>query len=220
ILPYLLTIVFLWNNNPAIAQMPDYHVQVFNEEDGIHASKIIDMTMDDNNFLWLLYSDRVCRFDGKRIKEFKIEEDRLVSIEKDRKNMIWANSGSALYRFKNDKEGFLPVKTDTASQPQLISMVELPGTERRLLTESNDGDVSGNHGMRDAWVFKLDNAFSILWQKTHGGTADDVGRDLVENADGTLVFVGNSESTDIQGNNQGSNDIFAIKYNAIGGGDM
>ena len=89
ILPYLLTIVFLWNNNPAIAQMPDYHVQVFNEEDGIHASKIIDMTMDDNNFLWLLYSDRVCRFDGKRIKEFKIEEDRLVSIEKDRKNMIY-----------------------------------------------------------------------------------------------------------------------------------
>ena len=85
-------------------------------------------------------------------------------------------------------------------------------------TESNDGDVSGNHGMRDGWIFKLNSIFSMVWQRTHGGTADDVGRDVVYNADGTIVFVGNSESTDIQGGNQGGNDIFVVKYDGTGFG--
>ena len=38
-------------------------------------------------------------------------------------------------------------------------------------TESNDGDVTGNHGKRDYWVVKLDNTGNIQWQKALGGSA-------------------------------------------------
>ena len=41
-------------------------------------------------------------------------------------------------------------------------------------TESNDGDVSDNHGKRDGWVVKLDNAGEIVWQKCYGGTETDI----------------------------------------------
>ena len=35
-------------------------------------------------------------------------------------------------------------------------------------TQSNDGDVTGNHGGNDYWVVKLDAAGNILWQKAPG----------------------------------------------------
>jgi uncharacterized repeat protein (TIGR01451 family) len=43
-------------------------------------------------------------------------------------------------------------------------------------TESNDGDVVGHHGAPgnfDIWVFKIDAAGNIIWQKTLGGSSDD-----------------------------------------------
>jgi len=41
------------------------------------------------------------------------------------------------------------------------------------ITESNDGDVSGNHGATDIWVVKLDGSGTIQWQRCLGGTNDD-----------------------------------------------
>src|SRR5688572_8228967 len=40
-------------------------------------------------------------------------------------------------------------------------------------TVSNDGDVSGNHGLYDAWIVKLAATGNIQWQKALGGTAYD-----------------------------------------------
>ncbi|CAN5566840.1 lipoprotein [soil metagenome] len=44
-------------------------------------------------------------------------------------------------------------------------------------TESNDGDVSGNHdtinNRADAWVIKIDTAGNLLWQKCLGGSFDE-----------------------------------------------
>lgn len=41
-------------------------------------------------------------------------------------------------------------------------------------TESNDGDVIGNHGSIDGWIFKIDSTGILLWQKCIGGTYADV----------------------------------------------
>src|SRR5436189_56233 len=38
---------------------------------------------------------------------------------------------------------------------------------------SNNGDVTGNHGGRDAWVVKIDSAGVLQWQKMLGGSGDD-----------------------------------------------
>jgi hypothetical protein len=51
-------------------------------------------------------------------------------------------------------------------------------------TWSNDGSVSGNHGMQDAWVCKIDATGNIQWQKCIGGTDMDFGECIITTADG------------------------------------
>ena len=64
---------------------------------------------------------------------------------------------------------------------------------------SNDGDVSGHHGTSsttDYWVVKLDSLGSIEWQKSLGGTANDVAHGVDETSDGGYIIIGYSDSDD------------------------
>ncbi len=83
-------------------------------------------------------------------------------------------------------------------------------------TDSNDGDVSGNHGSNDAWTIKFSVTGVIQWQKCFGGTADD-GGGIFQLADGTYMAGGitYSNNGDISGNhNTTSADGFLIKLTA------
>jgi hypothetical protein len=48
-------------------------------------------------------------------------------------------------------------------------------------TSSNDGDVSGNHGLSDGWWVKVDNLGNLLSQKCFGGSSDDFGYSISKN---------------------------------------
>lgn len=64
-------------------------------------------------------------------------------------------------------------------------------------TQSNDGDVSGNHGAADAWLVKLDSIGNFEWQKCYGGTLGELIYGLASaTSDGGFVFAGQSNSTD------------------------
>lgn len=54
-------------------------------------------------------------------------------------------------------------------------------------TNSNEGDASGNHGIRDAWLLKLDDTGNILWQKCYGGTSYDGANSVQQTTDGGYV---------------------------------
>ena len=41
-------------------------------------------------------------------------------------------------------------------------------------SSSTDGDVSQNHGSLDYWIVKLDYAGNIQWQKSYGGSNEDL----------------------------------------------
>ena len=78
-------------------------------------------------------------------------------------------------------------------------------------TNSNNGDVSGNHGMDDGWVAKLDVTGNILWQKTFGGSnADGVSLQLTTNAGYILGGSSASNYGDVSGNH-GGNDVWVVK---------
>jgi hypothetical protein len=69
------------------------------------------------------------------------------------------------------------------------------------LTESNDGDVSGNHGKKDVWLVKLDERGNIIWQKCYGGTGDDGGdhqTQIIRSREGGYLMISMSNSTDGQ----------------------
>jgi hypothetical protein len=84
-------------------------------------------------------------------------------------------------------------------------------------SESNDGDVTGNHGEIDYWVLRLDADGNLIWQRSLGGSGEDEAYYVQETNDGGFVIVGESESTDgdVTGNH-GEGDYWVVKLNASG----
>lgn len=87
-------------------------------------------------------------------------------------------------------------------------------------SSSNDGDVSGNHGSLDYWVFKIDNSGEIIWSHLYGGTNIDNARFLKSTPDGGSIIIGESRSIngDVLGHHgaEGSLDIWVLKLDAFG----
>lgn len=83
------------------------------------------------------------------------------------------------------------------------------------VSESNNGDVTGNHGLADYWVVKLDSVGVIDWQKCLGGTGDDNALTIQQTTDGGFVVVGYSESNDgdVTGNH-GNSDYWVVKLSS------
>lgn len=65
------------------------------------------------------------------------------------------------------------------------------------MTESNDGDVSGNHSTAgDAWIVKLDPIGNIEWQRCFGGTQLDAAFCVTQLSNGDYAFLGQTQSSD------------------------
>lgn len=84
-------------------------------------------------------------------------------------------------------------------------------------TLSNNGDVSGNHGGKDAWVVKLDSVGTMQWQRALGGTGDERASSIIRTADGGYCMAGGSTSVDgdVFGNH-GSEDAWMVKLDSVG----
>jgi hypothetical protein len=82
---------------------------------------------------------------------------------------------------------------------------------------SNDGDVSGNHGGGDVWVVKLNAIGEIEWQKCLGGSAYDAAKKIQNTPDGGYILVGitGSNDGDVIGNHGGT-DVWVVKLSEIG----
>lgn len=81
-----------------------------------------------------------------------------------------------------------------------------------VASSSNDGDVTGGHGMYDYWIVKLKPNGDIYWQKAIGGSAADVGTSVQQTTDGGYVIAGLSGSNDGDASGSGyhSNDDFWV----------
>ncbi|WP_138993144.1 Ig domain-containing protein [Larkinella sp. C7] len=85
-------------------------------------------------------------------------------------------------------------------------------------TSSNDGDVLGNHGRYDAWVVQLNDQGKFIWQKTLGGTSDDIANAITTTADGGFLVAGstNSNDGDVSGFQGGIMDFWVVKLTRLG----
>ena len=84
-------------------------------------------------------------------------------------------------------------------------------------SESNDFDISSNHGSYDYWVIKLDAQGNLIWEKSFGGSEIDQSRAIVKTNDNGYIIAGNSFSMDgdIE-SNLGSSDFWLIKIDDSG----
>lgn len=80
-------------------------------------------------------------------------------------------------------------------------------------TESNDGDVSGNHGgSSDGWIVKVDSEGEMEWQNCLGGSRYDLFYSVKKINGDNYIIVGrsNSNDEDVSGNHGGS-DAWVVK---------
>ncbi|MFA6524268.1 MAG: T9SS type A sorting domain-containing protein [Candidatus Paceibacterota bacterium] len=84
-------------------------------------------------------------------------------------------------------------------------------------SSSNDGEIVGNHGGYDYLIVKLNYAGNIQWQKSLGGSGDDVAYCIKQTTDSGYVVAGYSQSNngDVTGN-IGSCDYWIVKLNSTG----
>ncbi|SFJ54153.1 hypothetical protein [Olleya namhaensis] len=81
-------------------------------------------------------------------------------------------------------------------------------------SRSASGDLTGNQGQNDAWVFKIDNTGNLKWQKTVGGSNVDFAYSVTELNNGKIIAVGESSSNDGNINeNKGFTDLLLIEIN-------
>lgn len=81
---------------------------------------------------------------------------------------------------------------------------------------SSDGDITLNKGGYDMWVFKIDSAGSMQWQKTYGGTGNEFSTSIRILDNGyILAGYGSSTDGDITGSH-GQDDIFVFRLSDTG----
>jgi hypothetical protein len=85
------------------------------------------------------------------------------------------------------------------------------------ISNSNDGQITNNHGVADYWVIKTDSTGNIAWQKTYGGTGTDRANSIKQTADGGYIIGGYSLSSNGDvALNHGIFDYWVIKTNSLG----
>jgi len=84
-------------------------------------------------------------------------------------------------------------------------------------TNSNDGQVSGNHGDGDIWVLKLNSLGNIQWKKALGGSSMEQPGSIQQTTDGGYVVAGLtwSNDLDVSGSN-GGRDFWVVKLSEEG----
>jgi len=79
-------------------------------------------------------------------------------------------------------------------------------------SKSSDLDAISNMGENDLWLIKTNSNGELIWQQTFGGADLDHGFDVIENTDKSVLFVGESSSTDFPIlQNKGMSDVIVIK---------
>jgi hypothetical protein len=79
-------------------------------------------------------------------------------------------------------------------------------------SESNDGDVSGNHGSRDAWIIKLNSEGELIWQRSLGGSQSDSAHFIQQTTDEGYIVAGDTNSFDGDVSvNFGNEDYWIVK---------
>ena len=78
------------------------------------------------------------------------------------------------------------------------SVIQLSDSNYMVLSYaySSDFDVTGNHGLSDLWLMKLDTAGNILWNKCYGGSGEDFCWDLIQTSDNGFLMTGATRSSD------------------------
>jgi predicted secreted protein len=143
--------------------------------------------------------------------------DRATSIEQtsDGKYIVAGSSASSgggdqdLWVAKLDFSGNVEwQKTYGGSKDDVASSIQ-PTTDGGYIVAGNTASFGA--GGKDVWVLKLNSSGGVQWQKTYGGSKDDVASSIQLTADGGYIVAGSTASF-----GAGGKDIWVLKIDSSG----
>jgi hypothetical protein len=82
---------------------------------------------------------------------------------------------------------------------------------------SANGDITQSFGNTDVWVVKITGDGELQWQKNYGGSASDIGCDIIITADGGYLVAALSKSSNNDLTfNHGGDDLWLLKIDDSG----
>lgn len=133
----LAWIVLLLCSSRLAGQLPDFHVQLLNESNGIQTANITALSRDANGFLWVLSNRMVQRYDGQHAKRIEVRDEELLDIAIDSANRVWVSSQSAIKQYVNDHRGFEDVRITGPAGVRFNKLYAGPGN--RVWAMSSQG---------------------------------------------------------------------------------
>lgn len=189
-------LIFLLSCSFAFSQSPLIQWQLFNNSNqpGSQPNKAISTS--DNGYLIL--SSKIATFGTTNCNLLKLDTNGSIVWEK---SIGGSNNDDAVEIIQINDGGYILIAS----------------------TQSNNGDVSGNHNdgfgnAPDVWVVKLNNLGIIEWQNCYGGSSSEKGTSIKQTTDGGYIFTASVESNDgdINGLNHGNSDYWVVKINSLG----
>ncbi len=120
----------------AQAQLPDYHLQLFDYSSGIRPGTIRSVIRDNKGFLWILHFRSVQRFDGRKVINFRVK-GTFTHLFCDRSNRVWISGTDRVYFYDEDLRDFTEVPPPAKDSAGMLGdLFQLPDQEVSLQTSS------------------------------------------------------------------------------------
>lgn len=136
-------------------------------------------------------------------------------------DIIGAHTGSEIWVVKLAHDGSIdwqrPFGGSLADEAYAIRPTADGGYIVAGASTSTNGDATINQGGQDAWVLKLSGAGLLEWQRSLGGSGNDVAYAVAQATDGNYLVAVKSASNDgdVTGNHGGT-DNWLVKLDASG----
>ena len=116
---WLLLLLFLWKYSNGVSQLPDFHVQLLDESNGIETGNISSIIRDKQGFLWMLSGRHLQRFDGQNVKKIETDDEDFLDIATDTSGTIWVTTELGIKRYVNNYVDFRRIKVESPTTDPL-----------------------------------------------------------------------------------------------------
>lgn len=97
--------------NACYGQLPDFNVQVLDDNNGIQTANASRIIRDRQGFLWILSPRHLQRFDGQNVTRVETEGEDLLDVVSDSTGAIWTVSDTGIRKYSQAQHGLQKVKT-------------------------------------------------------------------------------------------------------------
>lgn len=98
------------------------------------------------------------------------------------------------------------------SQVDFVSSISPTLDYGLIISGWSTSPIAGNHGLKDAYIIKIDSLGNLEWEKSLGGSLNDEGKSILQTPDSNFILVGVTESNDGDvSSNHGSKDLWVVK---------